>query len=213
MLIKYFFLALLWILWCSMHSIMISQRVTDCLKKRYVNLFRFYRLFFNLTAIITIILVLAYTYSIKTAPVFAWNGYFRIFQLLMLTAAGYLCFAGAKHYDLNSFLGLTQLKEKHTANNLMSESGKITISGIHTIIRHPWYTAAFLLIWARDMDISTLIVNIILSIYLVVGTMLEEKKLVKAMGVNYRDYQKRVDMFVPVKRILRKISGDQAERN
>ncbi len=54
-----------------------------------------------------------------------------------------------------------------------------------------------LLIWAGQMDVSTIIVNIILTAYLVIGTLLEERKLVREFGEEYRAYQKRVSMFIP----------------
>ncbi|QTA82042.1 NnrU domain-containing protein [Desulfonema limicola] len=204
MLIKYLFLILLWILWCFFHSIMISKSLTDYLKNRFEKLFIFYRLFFNLTAIITIIPVLIYTYSIKTSPIFTWDGYLRIIQILMLLTAVYLCFAGAKQYNLSQVMGLAQIREK-SSTSLISQDNKINIAGIHRIIRHPWYSAVFLLIWAQNMDISGLIVNIILTIYLVTGTVLEEKKLVQSIGRDYQEYQKKADMFFPVKWIAGKI--------
>ena len=54
-----------------------------------------------------------------------------------------------------------------------------------------------LLIWAGQMDVSTIIVNIILTAYLIIGTFLEERKLVREFGEEYRAYQKRVSMFLP----------------
>jgi len=39
--------------------------------------------------------------------------------------------------------------------------------------------------------------NLILTSYLIVGTYLEEKKLVREFGENYRNYQKKVSMLIP----------------
>ena len=55
------------------------------------------------------------------------------------------------------------------------------------------------------MYVSTLIVNIILTIYLVTGTVLEEKKLIIELGDNYRDYVDRVSMLFPAKWIFSKL--------
>jgi protein-S-isoprenylcysteine O-methyltransferase Ste14 len=57
---SYVLLAGLWIIWCVIHSGMIGVTVTDSLKRRLGSYFRFYRLFFNLTAIVTIIPVTLY---------------------------------------------------------------------------------------------------------------------------------------------------------
>jgi len=83
------------------------------------------------------------------------------------------------------------------------------MSGILGVIRHPWYTAAIIIIWMRNIDISTLIVNIILTLYLVVGTFLEERKLLLEFGEKYRYYQENVSMLFPLnwlKSKLRRLS-------
>ena len=66
-------------------------------------------------------------------------------------------------------------------------------------IRHPWYTAVVLLLWAGDLDMAALVGNGVLTVYIVVGTLLEERKLVHEFGGAYRSYQGRVSMFVPLK--------------
>ena len=55
------------------------------------------------------------------------------------------------------------------------------------------------LIWARRIDVSAIMVNVILTVYLIVGTYLEEKKLVREFGESYRSYQKKVSMLIPYK--------------
>ena len=61
---KYLILSLLVIAWCVLHSLMISVSVTEYLKKCLGPKFRFYRLFFNLIAILTLIPVALFAYSI-----------------------------------------------------------------------------------------------------------------------------------------------------
>ena len=51
----YLFLALAWTAYCALHSAMISETVTGFLKRRLGDSFRFYRLFFNAIALITLI--------------------------------------------------------------------------------------------------------------------------------------------------------------
>jgi protein-S-isoprenylcysteine O-methyltransferase Ste14 len=46
---------------------------------------------------------------------------------------------------------------------------------------------------------------VILTAYLIVGTLLEEKKLVREFGMEYRAYQARVSMFLPYKWVKSKI--------
>jgi protein-S-isoprenylcysteine O-methyltransferase Ste14 len=77
----------------------------------------------------------------------------------------------------------------------MTESGELDSSGILGIMRHPWYLAVFILIWAHDFNLAGMIINLVLSAYLLVGTLLEERKLVLEFGEPYKLYQRQVSMF------------------
>ena len=55
------------------------------------------------------------------------------------------------------------------------------------------------LIWAGPLDAPGVLVNVVLTIYLIVGTLLEERKLVVQFGAAYREYQERVSMLFPFK--------------
>jgi len=58
---EYLALIILWGIWCSIHSGMISLTVTDYLKNRSGKYYRFYRLFYNLVALTTLIPLILYS--------------------------------------------------------------------------------------------------------------------------------------------------------
>ena len=118
---KYLMLSLLVIAWCVLHSAMISVTVTEYFKKRLEPNFRFYRLFFNLIAILTLIPVALFAYSIRTQPIFQWDGYMRIGQMLVLVITVMLLFIGGRHYDLRQVLGIKQIKER-TSNKAITDT-------------------------------------------------------------------------------------------
>ena len=195
---KYVMLSLLVIAWCVLHSAIISVSVTEYFKKRLGSEFRFYRLFFNLISFLTLIPVALFAYSIRAETIFHWDGYMRIGQVLLLVVAVLLFFLGGRHYNARQVLGIKQIKEG-TLNKAISDTGELDTSGVLGITRHPWYLATILLIWARQMDASVLFVNVILTSYLIVGTVLEEKKLIREFGEKYEAYQNRVSMLIPFK--------------
>ena len=194
----YLILSLMMIAWCVLHSLMISVPVTEYIKKRLGDRFRFYRLFFNLISILTLIPVALFAYSIQTQVIFDWNGYMRIGQVILLGIAVLLFFLGGRHYDARQFLGIKQIKEG-TSNKVLTDTGELDTSGVLGITRHPWYFASILFIWSRQLDVSAIFVNAILTAYLIVGTYLEEKKLVREFGERYLAYQQRVSMLMPYK--------------
>jgi protein-S-isoprenylcysteine O-methyltransferase Ste14 len=117
---------------------MISVSVTEYLKKRLGPIFRFYRLFFNLIAIITLIPVALLAYSIQTQVIFHWNGYMRIGQVILLGIAVLLFFLGGRHYDARQMLGIKQIREG-ISNKVITDTGELDTSGVLGITRHPWY--------------------------------------------------------------------------
>jgi len=197
-------LSLLVIAWCLLHSAMISVSVTEYLKKRLGPKFRFYRLFFNLIAILTLIPVALYAYSLRTQAIFHWDGYMRIGQVLLLIVAVLLIFLGGRHYNVRQVLGIKQIKEG-ISSKAITDTGELDTSGVLGMTRHPWYLATILLVWARQMDVSVLFVNVILTFYLIVGTYLEEKKLIREFGEKYAAYQNRVSMLLQYKWLKSKI--------
>jgi protein-S-isoprenylcysteine O-methyltransferase Ste14 len=128
----------------------------------------------------------------------------RIGQVLLLVVAVLLFFLGGRHYDVGEVLGIKQIKEG-TAKKAITDTGQLDTSGVLGIIRHPWYLATMLLIWARQMDTSVIFVNVIITFYLMVGTFLEEKKLIREFGEKYLTYQESVSMLIPFKLVSSKI--------
>ena len=190
-------LAALWIGWCVLHSAMITPAATRGLEKRFGGGARFYRLLYNIVALATLIPVAGYERSIASPAVWSWDGPFGYAQAALVAVAMTLFITGGRHYDLRRFLGLRQLGGDATGKGL-TESGHIDTSGVLGVTRHPWYAGAIALLWSSDMNGARLVTNIVLTTYLIVGTYIEEKKLIAEYGDEYREYQKRVPMLLPI---------------
>jgi len=193
-------LIIFWITWCVIHSVLISLTVKDYLKIRLGIYYRFYRLFYNLVALTTFIPLVLYSQSLKGLVLFRWQGYMTMVQCVLLVIVMALTISGLLKYDLLQLIGFRQIKYGKS-DSALSESGELDTSGILGLTRHPWYLAVIIFVWIgyREMYVSTLIVNIILTVYVVTGTILEERKLTVKFGDNYRDYKNRVSMLFPVK--------------
>ena len=191
-------------LYCFFHSFLISITVTRYVKSNTGEIFRYYRLFFNIFSLVTLIPLLYYTHSLRGSPVFIWSGYLVYIKYAIIMVGIILIMAGTHGYNFFQFLGLKQLKNSSIdENDIISET--LNTSGVLSIIRDPWYAAVILLLWARNMDYSKLVVNTIFTGYIIIGTYLEEYKLVKAFGKEYLDYQKEVSMLIPVKWVFKKL--------
>jgi methanethiol S-methyltransferase len=204
--VTYFAAVILWVLWCALHSTLITTAVTDYMKKKFGDRYRFYRLFYNTVALVTLLPLAYYSISIEGAPIFRWQGLLAIAKYLLQVTSLYLFIAGASHYRMSQFLGIHQIKTGQ-ADHTLSEHDTFNTTGILSAIRHPWYISGIMIIWAREISLSALLNNIVISAYFVVGAILEERRLVLQFGEKYRDYQKNVSMFFPYKWLRAKIAG------
>lgn len=195
-----------WGLWCTLHSLLIANPTVAFLKRRLGRGFRFHRLAYVTFSLVTILPLIHLTRAMDHRVLLAWEGYGKLVPAAGLTLAVILFLAGGRHYDGAQFLGLRQASSGANPR-LLSGGDRLDTSGILGVVRHPWYTATFLLLWAQDLTALSIQVNALLSAYLVVGTLLEERKLVQEFGGHYRDYQRRVGMFVPIQWLRAKLRG------
>ena len=194
----YLLLAVMWTAYCAIHSLLISPSVLRGVRKRYPVGYRYHRLFFNIFSILSLIPVVVYTLNLKTPALFSWEGPLRGVQVLFILTGIVLIAAGALNYDFREFLGLAQIRKTDVCQGIGADC-ELNTTGILSLVRHPWYTAVFFLLWARDLDHAAIVVNSVLTVYVILGTHLEERKLVATFGSAYCDYQKKVSMFFPIK--------------
>jgi hypothetical protein len=192
----YLLLGLLWALWCAVHSLLISVRLTAFLKERLGDGYRYFRILFNLFALLSLFPLLAWGHSLRGGPLWNWGGPWRLVQVPMLGLSLWLFAAGAREYDMAQVLGIRQIRE-HEASLGITKSGGIGSRGILGRVRHPWYSGAILLLWFRGLDAAGLVTSIVLTLYLLAGTLLEERKLVMEYGEEYEQYRREVPMLIP----------------
>lgn len=71
-------------------------------------------------------------------------------------------------------------------------------AGPYRFVRHPFYSFMLLMIWASpDISGDRLLFNGLWTLWVVVGTVLEEKDLVEDFGPVYVTYQQNVPMLIP----------------
>ena len=204
---EHLYVVLGWVLWCALHSILISVTVTEYLKKRLGSGFRFHRLFYSVFSLATLLPLMYYSNSIRPDPFFRWDGYLVVVQCALILTGSYLFVAGARHYSFSELLGIRQI-EAGRKESTSSDGDTFAVSGIHSIIRHPWYLAGILIVWAQDLSFFVILNNIVISIYFIIGSFLEERKMMRKFGERYRDYQRTVSMLVPYHWLKTRIEGN-----
>jgi protein-S-isoprenylcysteine O-methyltransferase Ste14 len=88
-----------------------------------------------------------------------------------------------------------------------------TIRGPYRWVRHPLYLFMIVLFWCYPiMTTDRLLFNVLWTMWVVVGTVLEERDLVEDFGEAYRDYQSNVPMLIPHFHIHRKATARTSMR-
>ena len=193
-----------WVAWCFLHSILISRSVTKYIQSHLPGLTNWYRIIYNCFSLLTLALPIYFMTSFVSPVVFRWVGIMQLFRILLILMAIFLFREGAKKYDFGYFLGIQQILTGKSST-LLGDEELFQPNGIFGIIRHPWYSGALLLIWSfwSEYTVTTIIVSTILSGYFVIGTVLEERKILTEYGTQYSNYQQNVSMLFPWKWIRR----------
>jgi protein-S-isoprenylcysteine O-methyltransferase Ste14 len=186
------FIALAWLAYGALHSWFASNQFKDWIAAHWPGTMPSYRLGFNLSATLLLLPVLWLTHRYVGAAV--WNGPRWIaWPAAAISLAGFAW--SMKWYDGATFLGLRQWRDRVGPD---AEREAFTISPLHRHVRHPWYALGLLLLWTRDLNAAWLVAAVAITFYLLLGSRLEENKLIALYGEAYRRYRRRVPGLVPL---------------
>ncbi len=75
---------------------------------------------------------------------------------------------------------------------------RFVVRGPYRWVRHPLYFCVIVLIWSSpEPTADRLLLNVLWTAWICLGTVLEERDLLTEFGETYRKYQKNVPMLVP----------------
>lgn len=96
---------------------------------------------------------------------------------------------------------LNALGKSFTGTVIVSQDQRIVQHGVYRLVRHPSYTAAFLMFTglglALDSWISVAILFLIHCYLYGIRVAVEEKALLETLGQPYREYMSRTKRFIP----------------
>jgi protein-S-isoprenylcysteine O-methyltransferase Ste14 len=82
-----------------------------------------------------------------------------------------------------------------------AQSCPFAVRGAYRFVRHPLYLAIIVLFWSNpDLTADRLLFNGLWTLWIVIGTLLEEADLVAVLGDAYRSYRRSVPMLIPLPR-------------
>lgn len=186
-------IALFWLGYFVLHSLLAASGTKAWAGRRWPQLMPGYRLLFNVISSVALLPVLWLVYGTESEWIWQWRGAWAWLANGVALLAIACFYASTRAYDMGEFLGLRQIRE-HSRDDRQT----FTLSVFHRFVRHPWYCFGLVLIWTRDMNGPLLVSALAISAYFVVGSKLEERKLIVRYGEKYRSYIARVPGLVPL---------------
>lgn len=183
-----------WLLFFISHSLLASVYIKERVARYFPKLVRFYRFFYNVLALLIFVPLILYMKDHTGLVLWQWHPPIKSFLDILALCA----FAGIGltliGFNIQEFLGLRQLRTK---SKDVYEQGGMHISVVHRYIRHPWYFLILVILWTRDIGVAQLVTYILFTLYFIIGSRLEERKLLMYYGEAYAQYMKKVPGIIP----------------
>jgi protein-S-isoprenylcysteine O-methyltransferase Ste14 len=192
----YFHLIIHWLLFYGVHSAMASTKAKDWVNIHAKWIIPYFRFIYNGISLVLFFMAVLVQTEIIEEKWYSSQALYYMGLTVMILAVLFSIWS-FRNYQMREFLGFVQWKNK-SFNAAISDELKVI--GLNQFMRHPLYTASYFLLLGYLMYKpcwSSFIFTFIGCVYLYVGALWEEKKLVKQFGEAYIDYRKKVPMFLP----------------
>ncbi len=182
-----------WLFYGGVHSLLASNKMKNSVAASWPAFTPYYRFLYNVTAVLLFLLPLSISLADKSPPLWQWRPPLNwlAYGAAILAVAGFIW--SLKFYDMREFAGLPNKNQVK-----VFEIARLKISPLHRFVRHPWYFFMLVIIWTREMNPTQLVSAIVITLYLVIGSRLEENKLIAQFGDSYRDYRSLINGLVPL---------------
>ncbi len=158
-----------------------------------------YRLIFNAIALVAIAPALYLAWTLPDVELYRFPAPLDSIALLIQGLAALGLVYSVYQMDWAFFAGLRQIIEPPANTTIESTStARLVTSGLHRFVRHPLYTMSLIILYlVSPMTLNRLALVAGIHVYFWIGSIFEERKLVREFGDAYRDYQRRVPRLLP----------------
>jgi protein-S-isoprenylcysteine O-methyltransferase Ste14 len=182
-------------LWGLVHSWLASLQAKELAHNSLgVNVMeQFYRLAYNIFAVLSFLPVVALPVLLPDQRLYRIHLPWLLLTFAIQALAALTVFIGVMQTGPLDFAGFRQLFRLPD-----DRPPGLVIHGLYRYVRHPLYAAGIVFLWLSPrMSVNLVALFIGLSAYLVIGAIVEERKLVHQYGQAYLDYRRRTPMLIP----------------
>ena len=191
----FFVYVVLFVVYFIIHSLLASLWFKKWCFTVWPNLELSYRILFNIISTILLIPLVILLYYYPGEVLWQWTNWQAVLANLLAFIAMIGFYFSLSDYNMSEFLGINLSTQK-----IIKQPTQETfyLGNFHRYIRHPWYFFLLIILWSRDMTTYQFLVASLITLYLIFGSYLEEKKLISYFGEVYRIYQTKVPGLIPL---------------
>jgi len=187
---EYTYLAISWIMYYSLHSILATDRAKTIVQSQLGNPDS-WRIIYSVVSTLGLFALLFLMATISESLLWRQNTALKLVSMISITYGLIVVKLAFKGQSITAFL---------TKEDRFDERSELKVSGIYGKVRHPLYSGTILIFIGLFLfipKISTLIALIVTLLYLLIGIPIEEKKLILKFGDQYLSYKKKVPSLIP----------------
>ena len=192
---------LAWTAFAVFHSLTVSKGYEDLARRWMGNRAYdgYHRLLFTAYSLFAFLLLVLYLRSLPDQPLYRLEGVGRLlFHAVQLCGVAFLFWTP---WDLKEFVGIRQWERSRKGRPREPGRNERLFTGkAYGIVRHPLYFGVSVIVAFHPVQSrATFVSTAMIILYFYVGTFFEERRMVRTFGQEYRDYQRRVPRFLPLR--------------
>lgn len=178
-----------------LHSLLASTRMKDLAARIFSGIFpRHYRLFYSFMAVLSTFAYFGAVLLFPDRALYRIQPPWLYLTLSIQLFAGACFIAALFQNSLLGFSGLASLFSKRP-----SRQERLTTGGFYRYTRHPLYLFALIMLWLVPVVTwNILALSSGVTVYTLIGSLLEERRLAQQFGQEYADYKKRTPWLLPI---------------
>lgn len=188
------------IVFAAVHSFMAGADVKAALQRRFGErtVLGFYRLVFNIIAVITFAPAFYIAATQPDRVLWQLESVVGVVALSIQVIGFIGLVVSLVAIDLGQFSGISQARAYWRGDQLPLPTEPLQVRGVYALVRHPLYLFSLMVLWPVSTMTDTYFVLVVAStLYFTLGSLLEEKRLVRVFGQQYVDYQRQVPWLIP----------------
>ena len=180
--------------WSVLHSWLASNKAKS-LGQRLLGevVSKHYRLIYNIFSIISFLPIIGIMSLLNDQRIYFVTKPWVFLILFIQLIAMVIIYYSIKQTGVMDFIGWNfgYRKAYNSEKTLQTD-------GMYGVVRHPAYFAGLVILWISPiMTVNYLTFCVCISLYLLIGTFFEERKLLREFGEAYQLYKKKVPMLIP----------------